>query len=98
MAHGPERQVAILVGQRKLLGGQEHRRVLAERTEGLVHRDQRAKRIAIGVLVRREQKLLAPAQLVQDLFARCRQIDRHVGGRSSRRSSLIRSPRSAVSS
>ena len=80
VAHGPERQVAVLVGQGKLFGGQEHHGVLAERPERLVHRDERAERVAVRVLVRGEEELLAPAELVQDLFAGGCQVDRHVGG------------------
>ena len=83
VAHAAQRQVAVLVGQRELLGGQEHHGVLAERLQRLVHRDEGAEGVAVGVLVRGEQELLALAQLVQDLLAGRGEVDRHVGGRSS---------------
>ena len=65
-----EVEEAVLVGQRELVGGHEHHRVLAERPQHAVHRDERAERVAVGVLVRDEDEALAVAQLVEDALAR----------------------------
>ena len=54
-----EVEEAVLVGQRELVGGHEHDRVLAQRGEHAVHRHERAERVAVGVLVRDEHEPVA---------------------------------------
>ena len=54
-----ERQEAVLERKRELLGVEEHHRVLAELAEDAVHREERAERVAVGPLVRREQEAVA---------------------------------------
>ncbi len=61
-----ERQEAVLDRQRELLRGQEHHRVLAELLEDVVHRQQRAERVAVRALVGGEQEAVGRAQLVDD--------------------------------
>ena len=53
---------AVLVGQRELVGRQEGDGVLAHRAEHLLHRGERAERVAVGMLVRGEHEALAVAQ------------------------------------
>ena len=65
-----EVEEAVLVGQRELVVGHEHDRVLAQRPQHAVHRDERAERVAVGVLVRHEDEALALAQLVEHALAR----------------------------
>ena len=55
---------AVLDRERELLRGQVHDRVLAELGEDLLHRQQRPERVAVGVLVGRQQEALGAAQLV----------------------------------
>ena len=86
-----ERQEAILDRERELLRRQEHHRVLAELAEDLVHRQQRAERVAVRALVRGEQEALAGADLLDDLVERGR-------GRRVHRSSSGSSPGSSSSS
>ena len=62
-----ERQEAVLDRQRELLRREEHHRVLAELAEDVVHRQQRAERVAVGPLVGGEQEAVAAAQLLDDL-------------------------------
>src|SRR4051812_4970767 len=95
-----EVEEAVLVGQRELVGGHEHDRVLAERAQDLVHPDERAERVAVGVLVREQDELRRRADLVEHLLAR---LDRdlrperaHAGGASCSRSASTRAARSAV--
>ena len=54
-----ERQEAVLDRQRELLRRQEHHRVLAERLEDPVGGEQRAERVAVGVLVGGQQEPVA---------------------------------------
>src|SRR6185436_4287424 len=58
-----------------------HQAVLAELLEDPVHRKQRAERVAVRVLVRREEELVGRAQLRQHLLLLGR--DRHSRSRSS---------------
>jgi hypothetical protein len=90
-----ERQEAILDRQRELLGGQEHHGVLAEPAEDLVHGEQRAERVAVGVLVGRQKETIPLPQLVHDLLE---VAGGELGlGHSSRRREM-RAPRSTLSS
>ena len=59
--------VAVLVRQRELVGRQVHQGVLAELRQHAVHPEQRAERVAVGVLVRRQQELVGAAQLLDDV-------------------------------
>ena len=65
-----ELEEAVLVGQRELVGGHVHDRVLAQREQDAVHGDERAEGVAVGVLVRDEHEARGVAQLVEDLLAR----------------------------
>ena len=87
-----ERPAAVLPRQRELVRRHEHQRVLAELLEDPVHRQQRAERVAVRVLVRGQQQLVRAAQLGQHLFMS--------GGDAhwSSSSSVIRIPRSIDSS
>ncbi len=60
-----ERQEPVLLGQRELVGVDVHDRVLARALEHLAHRDDRAQRVAVGVLVGDEQELVGRAELVE---------------------------------
>jgi hypothetical protein len=53
-----ERQEPILGWQRELAWIDENQAVLAEQGEDLLHRDERSKRVPIGVLVRHDDQLL----------------------------------------
>ena len=64
-----EREEAVLGRQRQIARGDEHQRVLAERRENPLHRDQRAERVPIWVLVGDDDQLLSGAKLVEGLFA-----------------------------
>ena len=88
-----EREEAVLVRQRELVGGDEHHRVLAERAQHALHRDERAERVAVGVLVRDEQEAVGRADRVEDLLAARRRRCQ-----SSSSSSSMRIARSVVSS
>ena len=94
-----EREHAVLVRQREVVGRDEHRRVLAQRGEQPVHRDQRAQRVAVGVLVRREHKARVLAQALDHELAGRRRglVAAHEPSISSIRA-LTRSARSVVSS
>jgi hypothetical protein len=88
-----EVQAAVLPRQRELVRRHVHQRVLAELLQDRVHREQRAERVAVGVLVRREEELVRAAELPHHLFL--------FGGdahSSSSRSSEMRIPRSIDSS
>ena len=63
-----ERHVPVLARQRELVLRHEHHRVLAELLEDELHRAQRAQRVAVRVLVRRQEELVGGAELVQDLL------------------------------
>jgi hypothetical protein len=63
-----ERPATVLPRQRELVRRHEHQRVLAELLEEPVHRQQRAERVAVRVLVRGQQQLVRAAQLGQHLF------------------------------
>ena len=63
-----ERHVAVLVGERELVGAHEHDRVLAQLLEHDLHRAERAEGVPVRVLVRREEELWRRAELVQDLL------------------------------
>src|SRR5262249_39078665 len=99
---------AGLVRQRGLVRRDEHDPVLAERAEDLVHRQQRAERVAVGVLVRDQEEALCTPQLGDHLRARgglAALADGHLvlppsssSGRLSSSSSVRRIPRSTVSS
>ncbi len=96
-----ERQEAVLVRQRQLVGRHEHDRVLAQRGEDAVHRHQRAERVAVGMLVGDEQEALRRPQLVEHACARASTpsttpLTRRPPAWSSRRST--RAARRAVSS
>ena len=90
-----ELEEAVLVGQRELVGGHVHDRVLAQREQDAVHRHQRAERVAVGVLVRDEHEPRRVAQLVEDLLARVGLDGAHACSSMSR---SRRCARSAVSS
>jgi hypothetical protein len=90
---------AVLVGQRELLGREERDRVLAHRAQHLLHRRERAERVAVGMLVRGEHEALAVAQLVEHERARRGGAVLRAHRSASRSiSSAIRMPRSDVSS
>ena len=55
-----ERHPGVLARQRRL-AGQVHDRVLAERVERELRREQRPERVAVGVLVRRDEKAVVRA-------------------------------------
>ena len=57
-------------GQRELVRGQERHRVLAERGQHLLHRGERADRVAVRALVRGQQELVVVAQRRERLLAR----------------------------
>jgi len=86
----PAAEEAVLVGQRELVGGDEHHGVLGESAQELLHRDEGAERIAVGVLVGDEEELLVGADLVDDLGARA--LSHHAHASSSSSSSLMRMP------
>ena len=95
--HVPKVHSPILVRQRELVGGHEHDDALAELLEDQPHPEQRAERVAVRVLVRREQQLVRPPQLLDDLVALGQQAHRSSGAYWSRRLE-IRIPRSTESS
>ena len=80
------------------VGGHEGQRVLPERGQHLLHGGQRADRVAVGALVRREQELLVAAQLVEQELARGGGAVLAAHGPSSSMISAIRMPRSVESS
>ena len=91
-----ERQEAVLDRERELLRGEEHHRVLAELAEHVVHRQQRAERVAVGALVGGEQEALAGAQRVDravEVGGRGRRAGHSASSRRPRRT-----PRSGPSS
>ena len=55
-----EREEAVLAGQRRR-AGEVHDAVLAERLESEVHREQRPERVAVRVLVRRDEEAVTAA-------------------------------------
>jgi hypothetical protein len=92
-----EAHVAVLDRKRELVRRHVHRRVLAELRHEAVHRDQRAERVAVGILVRGQQQLVGLPQLLDHGVELGR--NRHSRPSSwSRSSSLIRIPRSIDSS
>jgi hypothetical protein len=62
-------QERVLVGQRELVGGHVGDRVLAERGQHELHPRERAERVAVGVLVGREQEALRALDRVEQLGA-----------------------------
>ena len=60
-------QEAVLDGQRELLRGQEHHRVLAEPGEDVVQGEQRAERVSVRALVGREQEAIPAPKLLGHL-------------------------------
>ena len=60
-----ELEAAVLPRQRELVRRHVHQRVLAELREDAVHREQRAERVAVGVLVGGEEELVGRAQLAR---------------------------------
>jgi hypothetical protein len=92
--HEPlEVKPAVLPRQRELVRRHVHERVLAELFEDRVRGEQRAERVAVGVLVGGQQQLVRRAELADDVFLLGRD-----GHWSSSRSSVIRIPRSIDSS
>jgi hypothetical protein len=92
--HLVERHLAVLPWQRELVRSEEHHRVLSELLEHLVHAEQGAERVAVGVLVRRQEELLRRAQLLENGVY----LDRHAHLLSSSSKPLIRMPVSIESS
>src|SRR6185312_5678707 len=90
-----ELEEAVLVGQRELVGGHVHDRVLAQREQDAVHRHERSERVAVGVLVGDEHEPRRVAQLVEDLLAGVGLDGAHACSSMSR---SRRCARSAVSS
>jgi hypothetical protein len=74
-----EVEAAVLVGQRELVGRDEHHRVLADQPQRALHGDERAEGVAVGVLVRDQEEPGLLADDVEHLLAR-----RRVGARVSR--------------
>ena len=60
-----ERQEAVLARERRR-AGQEHQAVLAERGQRELGREQRAERVAVGVLVRRDEEAVGAADRLDD--------------------------------
>ncbi len=60
-----ERHPRVLARQRRL-AGQVHDRVLAERVERQLRREQRPERVAVRVLVRRDEKAVVRADRLRD--------------------------------
>ena len=60
-----EREEAVLAGERRR-PGEEHDAVLAERPQREVHGEQRAERVAVRVLVRRDEEPVASADRLDD--------------------------------
>ena len=60
-----ERQKPVLAGQRRR-AGQEHEAVLAERRQRELGREQRAERVAVGILVRRDEEAVGAADRLDD--------------------------------
>ena len=79
-----ELEERVLVGQRELVAADEHHAVLVERAHDRLHRDERAERVAVGVLVRHEDEAVGIAQGSDDLLARrrARAVDRHASSPS----------------
>ena len=90
----------VLVGQRELVAADEHQRVLAERLQHPLQRDERAERVAVGAAVRHEREALPVAQRRESLFARrCADPgDGHASSAWRRMSSSSIIARSVVSS
>jgi hypothetical protein len=93
----------VLVGQRELVGGHEHQRVLAQPAQQAVHADERAERVAVGVLVRGEQEAVVAADGREHLIAGGRlavdpRYSEHGHASSSLSSSEMRRLRSRESS
>src|SRR3954453_15489601 len=59
---------AVFVGQRKLVGGHIHRRVLAHLLKDQMHAEQRAEGVAVGGLVGRQEQLVGSAELLHHLI------------------------------
>ncbi len=98
-----ERQEAVLDRERELLRIEEHHRVLAELGEDVVHRQQRAKGVAVGALVGGQQEAVPGTQRVDRLIDAGRQRRRFTHSSSSPWSSSSsryarRTPRSRLSS
>ncbi len=94
-----EREQAVLERQRQIVRGDEHLAVLAERAQQPLHRDERAERVAVGVLVRGQHEALVLAQAGEHQLARL--LDRERVGHQlpiSSISSSTRNARSVVSS
>ena len=64
-----EVEEAVLVGQRELVGVDVHHRVLAQGDEHRLHGDERAQRVAVGVLVGDEQEAVVLADLLEHAVA-----------------------------
>jgi hypothetical protein len=77
-----EREEAVLAGERRR-AWQEHLAVLAERGQCELRREQRPERVAVGVLVRRDEEALAAADRLDDRpeVSLCRRL---VRGRAHR--------------
>ena len=88
-----ERHEAVLLRQRRV-AVEVHRAVLAERVEGELDREQRAERVAVGVLVGDEEEAVVRAERVRDRP----QVTRRLSGASSSISWVMRTPRSTVGS
>ena len=84
--------------ERKILGGDEDLRLLADRGEQLVHAHQRAQRIAVWVLMRGEHEARVLADPLQHLVAGRALADRAHESSISASSASTRSARSVVSS
>jgi len=77
----PAQVEEAILGRRRRLAGQVHDDVLAERSEGDRHREHRSERVAVGVLVRRqEERIVRPDRLGDrtDVTV-CRRLARHRG-------------------
>jgi hypothetical protein len=92
-----EAHVAVLRRQVRLGLGDEHDRVLPEAAEDLVHAEQGAEGVPVGVLVRRQEELVGLAEALDHLVEGRRERHRPVPSGSGAPSASSRSMRMALS-
>ena len=97
-----KRQPAVLARHGQVLGGDEHRHLLAQGREQPLHAHQRPQRVAVGVLVGGQHEAAVAADALHDLLSRGRGAERLVQDVHERSISSIsastRIARSVVSS
>ena len=89
---------AVLGRQRQVVAGDEDVGLLPNRAEQLLHADERAEGVAVGVLVGGEDELRVMADVLEHLFARRAVVGWAHCASPSRSSCSSRSARSVVSS